>query len=123
MHSLKRILSSIVGSTATIKSSGTSISSSSSRLTDIPNSQYQYHHYHHQKVSGFFVRDRNKTANTQQHFFFSFYSKLCVFFFLRTYFPAYSFIFHNNAIKFKSGASSALFGCVFIYTINMDALW
>ncbi|XP_031641142.1 D-glucuronyl C5-epimerase B [Contarinia nasturtii] len=48
MHSLKRILSSIVGSTATIKSSGTS-SSSSSRLTDIPNSQYQYHHYHHQK--------------------------------------------------------------------------
>lgn len=54
MHSLKRILSSIVGSTATIKSSGTS-----SRLTDIPNSQYQYHHFHHQKVCNLPCRRKN----------------------------------------------------------------
>lgn len=114
MHSLKRILSTIVGSTATIKSSGTS--SSSSRLTDIPNSQqYQYHHYHHQKVNIIEMNFEIVMYQMNQDFI--------IFFFCSCIFPAYSIVFHNNAIKFESGASFALFGCVFIYIIHLDALW
>lgn len=54
MHIFKRMVSSIVGSSATIKSNATASSyrTLGHRTTDISSShQHQYHHYHHQKVS------------------------------------------------------------------------
>lgn len=111
MHSLKRMLSSIVGSSATIKSTAAASSTrlTGHRSTDIPSSQYQYHHYHHQKVS-IKVDQRNDDDNND---------------FNRDFFilTAHSIVFCNNAFEFESGARSAMFGCVSLYIIHLVTLW
>lgn len=107
MHSLKRFLRSIVGSTATNKSTTSMTrSNSNNRSIDIPNNQYphQLHHYHHQKV---FEKKKNDFFVWIRRYFIKF---LFFFLFLFSTATTVSFIFYNNAIKFKSGFTFIMFG-------------
>lgn len=113
------MMSSIVGSSATIKSTATTSSyrTIGHRSTDIPSShQHQYHHYHHHQ----------KVSKCQDHqFCLSFrifslsISDLFIYFMFVT---AHSIILRNNAVKFESGARCSLFGCVPLYIIDLVTL-